>query len=289
MLHILFNEKSDSNNYIDLSINKLCIIAFVRANNVKLINDPDRPVTGKDIIEEIRPYNSYIMVDNFGGKVKNYRKMNQSMYRFLDMNRLGVAIRMDFFDMYNMFATHDILQIDTGMITKDCKERDIIIRIFEGTKENFHISSDLDYDIGTFNSNDLVNGPHPRRSLWDYYGLRILPKDIVYKSDDKGRIADGNPRPIILVSNLSDDTKYLEFEIIKYKGRFEKELTRDIDNEEVFIESTSGLVNTRRVKLVNGKGKFRLYPLGYSGEFKIKLGRKWYEVWNEYSLKLEDI
>ena len=58
MLHILFNEKSDSNNYIDLSINKLCIIAFVRANNVKLINDPDRPVTGKDIIEEIRPYNS---------------------------------------------------------------------------------------------------------------------------------------------------------------------------------------------------------------------------------------
>lgn len=282
MLHIYFNEKSNSNNFINLTIKERRIDAYCRNNDTLMI--------GKDIIEEVLPYNSYVLVDNFS-KVKNFHKINDSHYKFLDMNRLGVAVKMDFFKLYSLFATHDILQIDTGMITKDCSERDIIIRIFEGSKENFHITSDLEYDIGTFNSDDLQapKYAHPRRLLWDYYGLKLADSDTIYKSDDKGRIIDDNTRPIIVKSNLSDDTKYVEFEIVKFKGRFEKELTRDIDDEEVFIESTSGLVNTKRVKLVNGRGKFRLYPLGYSGEFKLKLGRKWYEVWDEYSLKLEDI
>lgn len=282
MLHIYFNEKSNTNIYIDLTIKEKTITAYCKHNEYENME-------GKDIIEEVLPYNSYILVDNYG-KVKNFHKINNSAYKFLDMNRLGVAIRMDFFKMYSLFASHDIIQIDTGMISEDNKERDMIIRVFEGNKDNFHITSDLDYDIGTFNSDDLAspNVPHPRRTLWDYYALKLSTNDNVYKSDDKGRILDGLSRPIVLSSDLKDDTKYLEFEIIKYKGKFESELTRDIDNEEVFIESTSGLLNTRRVKLVNGRGKFRLYPLGYSGEFKIKLGRKWYEVWDEYNMKLED-
>ena len=282
MLHIFFNEKSDTNNYIDLNIEGKKITAYCRNNDIQM--------SGTDIIEETLPYNSYIMVDNYS-KVKNFFKLNKSNYKFLDMNRLGVAVRMDFFKLYSLFATHGIMQIDTGMISKDGNVRDIVIRIFEGNKENFHITSDLEYDISTFNTDDLESPktPHPRRLLWDYYGIKLVDSDIIYKSDDKGRVFDGESRPIILTSNLSDDTKYLEFEIIKYKSKFEKETTRDIDDEDVFIESTSGVLNTRRVKLVNGRGKFRLYPLGYSGEFKLKLGRKWYEVWNEYSLKLEDI
>jgi hypothetical protein len=55
-----------------------------------------------------------------------------------------------------------------------------------------------------------------------------------------------------------------------------------MDDEEVFVESSAGLVNNRRVRLVNGTGSFRLYPFGYEGPVKIKLGRKWYEVWNDY-------
>jgi len=41
-------------------------------------------------------------------------------------------------------------------------------------------------------------------------------------------------------------------------------------------------VNNRRVRLVKGRGNFRLYSFGYEGPVKIKLGRKWYEVWNDY-------
>ena len=284
MLHIYFNEKSDTNNYIDLEINKLCVTAYCRLMDN---NSSDTILAGKDIIEELRPYNSYILVDS-NGKVKNYRKINRSEYKFIDLNRLGVATKMDFFKMYSLFASHDIIQIDTGMITKDSETRDIIIRVFEGNKNNFHITSDLEYDFGTFNSDDLVTATHPRHFLWDHYALKVSDSGNVYMSDDKGRIKDTYTRPIAIPATDDDISKYIEFEVIKYKynGQFEYELTRDIDDEEVFVEATSGVLNTRRVKLVNGKGKFRLYPFGYTGEFKIKLGRKWYEVWNEYSLKL---
>lgn len=282
MLHIYFNEKSDTNNFIDLEINKLKVTAFCRLMDS---DTSDTILSGKDIIEELLPYNSYILVDS-NGKVKNYRKINKSEYKFMDMNRLGVSIKMDFFKMYSMFASHDILQIDTGMITKDAETRDIIIRIFEGNKNSFNITSDLEYDIGTFNSDDLVTATHPRHFLWDHYALKVSDSNNVYMSDDKGRIKDNYTRPISISATGDDISKYIEFEVIKYKGQFESELTRDIDNEDVFIESTIGVLNAKRVKLVNGKGKFRLYPFGYTGEFKIKLGRKWYEVWNEYSLKL---
>ena len=146
MLHIFVNEKSDTNNYIDLNIEGKKITAYCRNNDIQM--------SGKDIIEETLPYNSYIMVDNYS-KVKNFFKLNKSNYKFLDMNRLGVAVRMDFFKLYSLFATHDIMQIDTGMISKDGNVRDIVIRIFEGNKENFHITSDLEYDISTFNTDDL--------------------------------------------------------------------------------------------------------------------------------------
>lgn len=287
MLHIFFNEKSDTNNYIDLNINKHCISAFCRLYD----NDGQSEIlSGKDIIETVRSYSTYILVDANAGKVKNYRKINKSDYRFLDINRLGVSVRMEFFSLYSLFASHDILQIDTGMISEDSTERDIIIRIFEGNKNSFHITSDLEYDIGIFNSDDLPTAVHPRHYLWDQIGLKIVGNDTIYKSNDRGGIEadDDTERPIIINADTNDDKKYIEFEVVKFNGTFDKELTRVIDNEEIFIETTSGLVNTRRVKLVNGRGTFRLYPLGYTGEFKIKLGRKWYEVWNEYSMKLEN-
>ena len=90
--------------------------------------------------------------------------------------------------------------------------------------------------------------------------------------------------PIALVK----DKDSVEFEIIKYSGNFEgEELTRDIDDDDVTIDSSCGVINNRRVQLENGRGNFRLYPMGHTGIFKLKLGRKWYEVWNEYNLILE--
>ena len=56
-------------------------------------------LVGQDSVEAMRSYNSYIFVRAPGSKVKNFRTITGSDYKFLDMNRLGVAIKMDYTDM----------------------------------------------------------------------------------------------------------------------------------------------------------------------------------------------
>ena len=273
MLKIYFNEKSDADNSIKLTVKSLCVIAEVTGVNPGAY--------GKDVIETLRPYSSYILVDA-PGKVKNYRRISRSDFKFLDMNRLGVAVRMDFADMLQLYAARDILQLDTGIIGGE--ERDIIIRIFEGHPDTTEIEADEDYEILTFNSDDLVLGDHPRQHLWDSYALEVNGRR--FMANRKGMPLSGDfMQPI----SLPEDQDYLEMKIVKYKGDFEGDpLTRDIDDEDVLVEATCGMLNNRRVILENGEGTFRLYPMGYSGPFKLKLGRKWYEVWNEYNLLLEE-
>lgn len=273
MLKIYFNEKSDSEHKIKLSIKDLCVSAEVIAKYPEGY--------GKDSIETMRPYNSYTLIAS-KGKVKNYRKMSKSDFKFLDLNRLGVSIKLDFAELLQLYGTADILQLDTGVIGGD--ERDIIIRVFEGKKENTEIEADEEYEILTFNSDDLVTGDHPRMHLWDSYALEIDGRELM--ANRRGIPIKGDfASPIV----ISKDKEYLDFTIRKYKGAFEGDaLTRDIDDDDVTVESTCGIVSNRRVQLENGAGAFRLYPMGHTGTFKIKLGRKWYEVWNEYNLILEE-
>ena len=272
MIKMYFNDISDATHTISISIQKECVIAEV--------SNEDMQMKGRDVIEALRPYSSYALVDATG-KVKNYRKIERSDFKFLDLNRLGVAIKMDFAKLMQLYSTRGILQLDTGMIGGS--ERDIVIRIFEGKPENTKIEADEDVEILSFNSDDLVTGDHPRQHLWDSYAIEVNGK--TFMANRKGLPMSGDFMTPLAVPEGQD---YLEFQIVKYKGDFEGGvLTRDIDDEDVLVESTCGLVNNRRVALENGRGSFRLYPMGHTGAFKLKLGRKWYEVWNEYNLMLE--
>lgn len=269
MLKILFNKKSNANNTIKLTLQSLSIKAEVQ--------DEERGKSGFDIIETLSPYNSYALVCT-PGKIKIYRKIHKSDYKFLNLNRLGVSIKMDFANIIQLFSDYDIMQLDTGIINGT--ERDIIIRVFEGKPENTTINADEEYEIGYFNSDDLIKQDHPRDNLWDSYSLSF--KNTEWKSNRKGFLKE-EPNTVFLTS----DKEYFDLTIQKYKGNFVEPLNRDIDNEVVLVESTAGLINNRRVVLKNGKGHFRLYPFGHKGQIKIKIGRKWYEVWNEYNLIVE--
>lgn len=269
MLKVLFNEISDAN--IKLSVNLSGSFLSITAEEAHL--------SGADSIESMASYNSYIFARAPGSKVKNFRTISQSDHKFLNMNRLGVAIKMDYADMTQLFSKADILQVDTGLISEN--ERDIIIRVFEGKKENFTIQADMDVEYGTFNSANLPTESHPRTELWDSYSILINGEE--YQADRKGNIFKGKPGVPLTIPAGKD---YIEIEIQKQKGRFRGPLTRDVDNEEVLIESSVGLLNARRITLHKGYGRVRLYPFGYEGSFKLKLGRKWYEVWNEYNLIL---
>ncbi|WP_302389525.1 hypothetical protein [Phascolarctobacterium faecium] len=271
MIKLLFNEDSDATVVGKIVLNGTFFSAEV--------HDPTFGYSGSDVIEELGAYHSYVFCRKPNSKVKSFRTIHRSDYKFLSMNRIGTAIRMDYTDMIQLYTEADVLQIDTGIISGG--ERDLIIRIFEGRAENFEIEMDGAYEVGSFSSESLPMLQHPRMMLWDSYSLSC--GEVTFQADRKGMILLGDPSVPLILPKRKD---YFEFTIEKYKGSFETPLTRDIDNEEVFVDSSCGLVNSRRVRLVNGKGTFRLYPFSHTGECKIKLGRKWYEVWNEYNLRI---
>ena len=107
MLKICFNERSDSEHKLKITIKELCVTAEVTSKYPAGY--------GKDTIETLRPYNSYTLVAS-PGKVKNYRKMSKSDFKFLDLNRLGVSVKLDFAELLQLYGTADVLQLDTGVI-----------------------------------------------------------------------------------------------------------------------------------------------------------------------------
>nr|DAE40609.1 MAG TPA: hypothetical protein [Caudoviricetes sp.] len=267
MLKILYNEASESNITGTISISGIFLSIEAESGGY----------SGGDCIESMNSYNSYVFSLSPNSLVKNFRTISESDYKFLDMNRLGVSIKMDYSDMTQLFSGSGIIQVDTGIMNGT--ERDIVIRVFKGKKGSFTIDADMDYEEDTFNSEDLPTQTHPRVDLWDSYEVTIDGRK--FQADRKGRIISGDSE-IPIVPNGD----YITIDIQKCKGQFKGYLSRDVDCEDVLIDSTCGLLNARRISLKNGAGSIRLYPFGYTGPFKLKLGRKWYEVWNEYNLIL---
>ena len=272
MIKILFNKKSTVESKLTIKIDKFKVEASIQDEK------DDKHRAGSDTITELASYNSYAFSSCPNGQVKTNNKVHSSDYKFLNLNRLGVAIKMDFANVSQLFADYDVFQLDTGIISDT--ERDIVIRVFSGKEENTEIITDEPYVKEYFDSGKLKPGEHPRFELWDSYSLTC--NNTEWKATNKGNFVEEPKTKYIPYAK-----DYVNFKIQKYKGNFKEPLMRDIDNETVLIESSAGFVNNRRVKLKNGVGYFRFYPFGADGEVKIKIGRKWYEVWNEYNLIME--
>ncbi len=274
MIRAYYNDKAnDSELTVKLSIRGTTAAAAVSGK------DENSP-SGTDIIEDMRPYSSYVLVPSPGGQVKVFREIRRSDCRWIDMNRLNCAFRDDLARVSLMFGWSTVVQIDTGILADEV--RDFVVRCFAAGKDGFTVEADQECTPQAFNSDDLATGNHPRMTFWDSYSLTANGREM--KANNRGLVADGD---FITPLVCEDGKDYIDFTITKYRGAFEDErLTRDIDCEQVFVESSAGVLNCRRVWLENGTGKFRLYPLGYSGPVKLKLGRKWYEVWNDYLLTI---
>ncbi len=275
MLKIYFNEQPYENRKLKLLIRGDFCQAEVTSGEGE-----ETAFSGVDCIEEMMPYNSYALTMR-SGIVKNFRRSAKSDYRWLNLNRLGVSTKMDFGDITSLYGFGTCMQIDTGVMSGET--RDIIVRVFFAGKEGLTIDADQEYELAPFDPADLVLGSHPRFKLWDSYSLAAGGRE--WMSDRYGYTVDGDfTEPLVLPAGQD----YFDFTVTKYKSNFtgKEKLARDIDDEEVLVESSAGLVNNRRVRLQNGTGSFRLYPFGHEGLVKIKLGRKWYEVWIEYLLTI---
>jgi len=165
-------------------------------------------------------------------------------------------------------------QIDLGLVG-ECDDK-VALKTLRIPSNKIDVTGFNDFNIISHEEKIVT----PREVLWDNYAVQIGNQ--LAGCDNKGLIIIGDA---IEVSDCSD---YLEFTIKKYSPGFQNPLTRDIDNETVFIEATAGMINTSRVELINGAGKFRFYPLGYKGKFKLKFGWKYYSGWSEYEITIKE-
>lgn len=277
MLTVLYNndfieEEYSRNTKVKFEVKDYSIICHYSENN---LDDDNKDVIDYDMIQKLDSYNSYALVKKGNCfPIKIGKNVHVSTCLLLNLNRLGTAIKEDFGRIALLYGYSIIAQIDTGIISEN--NSDIVINVMGCSKKQIDIVTDSAYEM---KSASTLNGKYPREILWDNYSLIV--NDNEYKSDRWGNILEGEDRlPLV----CPDGKDYIEFKIMKYKGFFtNKKLNRDIDDEEVFIESSVGLCNPTRVKLQNGVGIFRLYTFSYKGFVKVKLGRKWYSVWNDYS------
>ena len=164
-------------------------------------------------------------------------------------------------------------QIDTGLLAEgDAKLAIKTLRIptAQIDQTGFGSCNLIQYE------DDIVT---PRKTLWDRYALQI--GDQIMGCDNKGAILLGSALEV-------PQTEFFDIEIHKYTPDFATPLTREIDHETVCLETTAGVLNTSRIALANGCGKFRLYPMGYQGEFKLKVGWRYFSGWSEYKIVVKE-
>ena len=274
MIKVFYDKQTSSNYKLDVTITG----SFLK---VLVSNTMTGEEIGFDVVKRLFPYNSYGLIERDSGKVKIYRRTFNSNIKFLDLCRLGYSSKMDFADIARLYGGNNmLLQVDTGIISGSLK--DIILMPYAFSPNNIHIEADEEVTYEEINFKEYGELQEPKRfSFWDKYSLKANDREV--KANMRGEVISGDfDSPFIGSNNI------IHFTITKYKGEdFATLLNREEDNEEVFIETSAGIADTRRVRLVNGVGSFNLNTLGYSGDIKIKLGRKWYSVWNDYALKVK--
>lgn len=193
-------------------------------------------------------------------------KQYRSSIKILPTNQITMGSRMKYEEAENRYGGMALMQIDTNTISGSVFEMQM--QLFRLTKENtvFYLRPNMTLEYVDLDIDDVFTNGSKRHSLWDTYSITI--DGIEYKraerNDDPAGIVDMTGR------------EYVEITVQKYSNGFGELLEREADDEEVFLECTGGVANCQRVKLTNGKGKFRWYSMGFEGKMKMKLGWRWY-------------
>lgn len=272
MIKIYYNTKSHNNN---VKLKLTFANTYIRAD----VEDGRDGKTGFDIIRRMAAYNSYSLVDT-KGKVKIYRQSYDTDFKFLNLNRLGMSSRMEFDEIEQLYGTRTMAFIDTGVMSDTV--RDINVYLFRfGNPENIEVFADQECELIPFDGDEYKLNNPMRFNFWDGYSLCANGREVIM--NHRGEVVMGD-----VETPFESKDGVIEFTIQKYKGGYNDGiLVRDIDCEEVHVETSAGLADNRRVRLVNGVGKFRLITFGYEGYIKIKLGRKWFSGWNDYALNVK--
>ena len=204
-----------------------------------------------------------------------------SAIKLVATNKATFGSRAKYEEVDNRYNARGVLQVDTNTISSGVVELQVVLFRVQPANINFDIPSTMDYELESYTASEIFSGGSKRHSFWDTYALEI--DGVEYRFSEKGVNKTGADTSISMT-----DREYVDIAVRKYSNGFEEALTRVCDNESVLIEATAGVVNTQRVKLTEGVGGFRWYNLGFTGDFKIKLGWRWYSGVAEVNLTAEE-
>lgn len=218
--------------------------------------------------QKLQGHNTYSVLFNEKGYLIRdlQNKQYRSQIKIVPTNQITMGSRMKYEEVENRYGGIVLMQIDTNTISLNVLELQMQLYRLQKSNVNFYLRPRMEVEYIDLDMDDVFAKGAKRHSLWDTYSITI-----------DGQEYKGSEWTKALLGTISTKGKeFFDVEVQKYSNNFEQVLSREADNEEVFIECTGGIVNCQRVKLTNGKAKFRWYPLGYEGEFKIKLGWRWY-------------
>jgi hypothetical protein len=254
--------------------------------SVKVIDDSTNGIVNECSPTLIESYHSYgLFSGNFVERVPStiFKELDQVIHagslKLVNYLRLGYGPRESFMGIADFWSHNPLGQVDTGLYTD--QEKDIVITVFGGWNPDSIVNSSIPYEVRTPLPADTFHShkSNARWTLWDRYAVGI--NGLEYWADQNGIRKDTNAETIAIPTK-----ECLEFNLQKYTSDWSTKLERPVDCNELTLETTCGLLRTTRVPLVEGKAKFHLYPFGHLGEFKIKVGWRWYPVWDEYKFTL---
>lgn len=215
-----------------------------------------------------QPYTEYALM-------YSHEKANLN---WIPLHALTVQSRQPFEAFFKVFGVRSLAKVITGKSIEDM----IILLPTDRHNTNTAVKTNHPYKIKD-DYRELSGSILFITLLWDGYALSVGNKTL--RCDRQGKnIINGVVAPTDITGEYSGDV--IDLAIIKHKGmdKLSQPMLAADDNEEIFIESSAGILNTRRVKLVNGKAKVKLHTLGYHGPVKIKIGIKYYLVINDYEV-----
>ena len=195
--------------------------------------------------------------------------ISTSAIKLVATNKATFGSRAKYEEVDNRYNARGVLQVDTNTISGDVVELQIVLFRVQPDNITFDLPSTIEYELESYAASDIFASGSKRHSFWDTYALEI--DGIEHRFSEKGK----NLLETDTTVDMSD-REYVECVVRKYSNGFDEALEREADDETVTVEITAGVANTSRVQLTNGVGSFRWYNLGYTGDFRIKLGWRWY-------------
>lgn len=203
-----------------------------------------------------------------------------SAIKLVATNKATFGSRAKYEEVDNRYNARGVLQVDTNTISGDVVELQVVLFRVQPDNITFDLPSAIEYELESYAASDIFTSGSKRHSFWDTYALEI--DGVEHRFSEKGKnLSDSD------VTVSMGDRDYVDCTIRKYSNGFAEALEREADNETVTVETTAGVANTTRVQLINGAGSFRWYNLGYKGDFRIKLGWRWYSGVAEICLSSE--